>query len=76
MEILIAVLIFGVGLIVGFLFKLWLVRMTYQSGTILVTRHEGKIFYSLVLDDYPEKIELKRKVIFKVEASEKSSDRK
>lgn len=76
MEILWFVLIFILGLVVGFLIKLGLVRMTNYSGTILVTHNAGKIFYSLVLDDYPEKIEFKKKVIFKVEAPERSSDRK
>lgn len=76
MEILLYLLIFGFGLFVGFLVTLGFVRKNSYSGTILVTHNAGKIFYSLVLDDYPEKIEFKKKVIFKVEAPERSSDRK
>lgn len=71
-------LIFWIGVFVGFGLKSW---MTYKfrdySGTLVVDKDElrEKTVYSLVLDEYPEKLEFKKVVIFKVDTSAKSSDR-
>ena len=77
-DVLIYILIFWVGGLSGFALKTW---MTYRfrdySGTIVVgtdTRRE-KTVYSLVLDDYPEKLEFKKEVVFKVDTSAQSSIR-
>lgn len=75
MDILRYVLIFWAGIIVGILIKAWLnYRFSSYTGLILVKEEEGRTVYSLVLDDYPEKLELKKHVIFKV-ASEEESNR-
>jgi hypothetical protein len=76
MEILIWILIFWVGWILGFLAKAWLAyRLGDYSGTIIVSKESGKTMYSLVLDDYPEKLEFRKVVVFKVEAPEEGFDR-
>ena len=67
MEILIWVLIFGFGLCIGFLIKWWLTHRANYGGVIYVSRHDGKTLYSLVLSDYPEKIELRKTILFKVD---------
>lgn len=67
MEILKWVLIFGFGLCIGFLIKWWLTHRANYGGVIYVSRHEGKTVYSLVLSDYPEKIELRKTILFKVD---------
>jgi hypothetical protein len=69
-------LVFYSGLILGFLLKTLLMhRFKKYSGTMLITKGEGKTVYSLVLDDYPEKLEFRKQILFKVEASEESFNR-
>jgi len=78
MDILVYVLIFWAGVLVGFLIKAWLNgKFKDYSGTIIVDTDKltEKTVYSLVLDDYPEKLEFKKEVVFKVDSSEQSSDR-
>ena len=78
MDILIWALILWIGFLLGFLTKGWFVsRFSDYSGTIVVRDDEvlDKRVYSLVLDDYPEKLEFKKVVKFKVDSSEKRSDR-
>ena len=72
MGILIYILIFLLGIFVGFLIKRWLVRRASYSGTIYVTHDQEKTLYSLELADYPEKLEFKKEVVFKVDASEEN----
>jgi len=62
-----------IGIILGFLIKSWLLaKFRASSGTIVVKRDglTEKTVYSLVLDDYPEKLEFKKLVIFKVDVEE------
>jgi hypothetical protein len=78
MLILYGILIFWFGLIIGFLLlraRLYIDRKNY-SGTIYITHDElqEKTLYSLELADYPETLEFKKEVVFKVDASD-SSDR-
>jgi hypothetical protein len=72
LEVSIGVLI---GILIGYLVKTWRIRKEKSSGTIYVTHEQEKTLYSLELDDYPESIEFKKKVVFKVDASEESLDR-
>ena len=63
----------------GFFIRVWIDhRFKEYSGTIVVDTDElrEKTVYSLILDDYPEKLEFKKEVVFKVDTSEQSSDRK
>lgn len=74
--ILIYVGIFWVGALVGFLLKAWMdYRFTNYTGTILVTHDKEKTVYSLILDEYPDSIEFKKEVVFKVDASDVELDR-
>lgn len=76
MEILWFFLVFYIGLFLGFFLRSWMGRRFKDySGTMLITHKEEKTMYSLVLDDYPEKLEFKKEVVFKVDASKESLDR-
>jgi hypothetical protein len=70
MSILYGIIIFWIGLIVGFMLLRWkLYRERDYSGVIHVTHDEltEKTVYSLELDDYPERLEFKKVVVFKVD---------
>jgi hypothetical protein len=70
MGVLWFVLVFSFGLWIGFLLRAWIAHRERYSGTILITHSEEKTLYSLELDEYPESIELKKQVVFKVDASD------
>lgn len=72
MEIIIWVLIFSLGLSLGYLIKDIRDRRASTSGTIYVTHGEEKTLYSLELNEYPEAIEFKKVVVFKVESLDSS----
>jgi len=58
--------------LVGYFTRGWVAyRFSRSTGTILVSKDEGKTVYSLILDDYPEKIELQKHVLFRVEDNRK-----
>ena len=72
------VFIFWIGFLLGFLVKGLLTRrFTEYGGTIIVDTDElmHKKLYSLVLDDYPEKLEFKKEIVFRVDHNDTSSDR-
>lgn len=70
------IIAFGMGIVIGFFIKQWLNSKDY-SGTIFVKREKDseKLIYSLELDDSPEKLEFKKVVIFKIDASSQSLNR-
>jgi hypothetical protein len=73
------VLIFWLGSLTGFAIRSWMTtQFRKYSGTLVVRTDElrDKVVYSLVLDEYPEKLAFEKVVVFKVENSEESSDRK
>lgn len=72
MLILYGIIIFWFGLIVGFLLMRWRLHHHY-SGTIYITHDElqEKTLYSLELADYPETLEFKKEVVFKVDSSDR-----
>jgi hypothetical protein len=74
LEILVFFLVFLLGCAMGFLLRSALLRFR-ASGTIVVSKTKGKTLYTLVLDDYPEKLEFRKNVVFKVDSSEESLDR-
>ena len=49
-------------------------RFTDYTGTIRVSKNEEKTVYSLILDEYPEKLEFKKEVVFRVDASDVELD--
>jgi hypothetical protein len=62
----------------GFAFHAWMIhRFREYGGTIVVGTDEirEKTVYSLILDDYPEKLEFKKEIVFKVDTSGQSSNR-
>lgn len=75
MNVLISIVIFYGGVMFGFILSRWLQYRTGYNGALLVTEENDKKLYSLVLDDYPETIELKKEVILKVVPLEEESHR-
>jgi hypothetical protein len=76
MEILVYVLIFWAGALVGIVLRGWMThRFKSYTGTILVTHDEEKIVYRLILDEYPDAIQFKKEVVFKVDAPEENLNR-
>ena len=73
MEILKYVVLFWIAFLLGFLFKALLTSRLRDTavGTIVIDRDilTERTVYSLVLDDYPEKLEFKKMVVFNVDAS-------
>ena len=67
MEFLVYGIIYFAGLCVGYVLRLVLDKFKHYSGTIEVTKTEGKTLYSLVLSDYPEKLEFQKEVLFRIE---------
>jgi hypothetical protein len=63
-------LVFILGAMVGYLVKALRIWQEKSSGTIYVTHREEKTLYSLELEDYPESIAFKKRVVFKVDASD------
>lgn len=72
MNIILYILIFCLGLILGIVITKLLGRRNNSSGNIVVTKSEGRTLYSLELNDDPGKIEFKKKVIFKVVPDDES----
>lgn len=64
-----------IGICLGFIISELFGRHKY-GGNIVVIKSKGKTLYSLELNDYPEKIEFQKKVIFKVLVSDDESNRK
>lgn len=78
MTIVLYVIIFWFGCLTGVILWGWMSkRFRDYSGTIVVEtdEREGRTLYSLILDEYPDKLEFKKEVIFRVDTSEQSSDR-
>ena len=75
MGVLWLILVFWLGLVAGFLVQGWLVYRRSYDGKIVVTHDRHRTLYSLELEDYPDKIEFKKEVILKVDASDESLDR-
>lgn len=65
-----AIAIFYVGIFVGFYVQKWLLYRSGFDGRILVIKDDGKILYSLELDDDPEEIQYKSELILKVKPLE------
>jgi hypothetical protein len=75
MGILWYVLVFYIGLFIGFLLRVVLGRWKSYDGKIVVTHDRHRTLYSLELEDYPDKIEFKKEVILKVDASDENLNR-
>lgn len=77
MVILLSVIfVFICGVFAGVFISKLVGHKNKYSGDIVVTKtNEGRTLYSLELNDYPEKIEFKKEVIFKVLAPDDESSR-
>jgi len=73
--ILLWILIYILGMLVGFLLKTFLYRITSYTGVIHIYDGEEKTVYSLELNEYPEEIRFKKEVVFKVDAPEEKLNR-
>jgi hypothetical protein len=63
----VVLLIAWAAFLAGYLIRGWVAyRFSRSTGTIVVSKDEGRTMYSLILDDYPEKIELQKHVLFRV----------
>lgn len=70
MGILWYILVYCLGVLAGFLLRSWIAHREQYSGTIHITHSEEKTLYSLELEEYPESIEFKKQIVFKVDAAE------
>lgn len=68
-EIIIYLLIFWAGGILGFFLHFWLGYRRSYTGTIYISKDDHKTLYSLELEEYPEAIRFKKEVVFKVDSS-------
>lgn len=62
----------------GFFLGIWYKNKTMQYGGTIVVRQDElreKTVYSLILDEYPEKLQFEKVIVFKVENPKESSDR-
>lgn len=70
------IVIFGIGVIFGFMLCSILRRRSGYSGVLKVIKEENGVLYSLELQDDPKLLELEDEIVFKVETSDQSSNRK
>jgi hypothetical protein len=76
--VIVLILLMCASFILGCFAHSWFThRFTDYSGTIVVEYDEEqeKTVYSLVLDDYPDKFEFKKVVVFRVDVPDKKSNR-
>jgi hypothetical protein len=74
MTTILYVLIFLLGVLIGYFLKTWRARRG-SVGTIHVIREDTRTLYSLELEDYPESLAFRKAVLFKVDTSSDESDR-
>jgi hypothetical protein len=68
-EFLIYIGVLWIGVISGYLIRMWVGYRASYSGTIYVTKQNHKTLYALELEEYPEEIRFRKEVVFKVDAS-------
>lgn len=76
MTVLIYILFLTLGIIIGIALNTAVRAKRSYSGTLRVIREENKVLYSLELDEDPNMLEYMPEVVFKVDTSDESSDRK
>jgi hypothetical protein len=77
MGVVLSYILVGVlGIFVGFAFLFFVGKYRGYSGVIKVIPEEGRLIYSLELHEDPIMLQHMREVVFKVETSDESSDRK
>lgn len=68
--VILAIIIFWLGVIIGFVLHMLMRRLHNYDGVINITRTENKLIYSLILDENPENLEFMDEVIFRVKTSD------
>ena len=77
MIILIASIIgLSIGVMIGFIFCTLFRRVASYSGVMKIIKEDDRVLYSLELHEDPIMLEHVTEVIFKVETSDESSNRK
>lgn len=71
-----AIIIFSIGVVLGFILCSILRRRSGYAGVLKVIKEGNGVLYSLELQDDPESLELEDEIVFKVETSDPSSNRK
>ena len=71
-----AVIILCVGAVFGFIICSAFKRQSTYSGVMKIIKEEDRVLYSLELLDSPELLLLMDEILFKVETSDESSNRK
>jgi hypothetical protein len=69
LEIVLLVIVFSVGTLLGYICRVFLVRKMGYTGTILVTEAEDKKIFTLELNDDPDNLQDEDEVIFKVKTA-------
>jgi hypothetical protein len=70
------ILAISLGCMLAWIFLYFIMKSRNYSGTMKVIRDEDKVLYSLELEEDPIMLEHRNEVIFKVQTSDQSSDRK
>lgn len=65
-EILLLILVFIIGVLSGYICRVFIVRKAGYAGIILVTEDEEKKIFSLELNQDPDDLEDRDEVIFRV----------
>lgn len=66
-SVMLFVLVFFLGVGVGFVTRMFVFLKRDYDGNILIQKDEDKIVYTLELTDDPEKIQYRNELIFKVQ---------
>jgi len=74
-EIVVALIVFNVGVFAGVVLHKWLLSRKSYVGSFLIEKVDGKTVYSLELDDEPSDLEFMDEIVFRVKTSEESPDR-
>lgn len=67
---------FILGFLVGYILRNAFRRSSGYDGIIQVIKEDEKLTYSLEFEEHPSELQYRKEVVFKVEASDESSDRK
>jgi hypothetical protein len=65
-----------IGVILGVIIHILLSRVQY-GGTVVVEKHDdGRIVYTLEIDDDPEQLQYKKELLLRITPEDKSLNRK
>lgn len=76
MYYLVIFFIFLFGSMIGYGVRLWIESETAYGGVILVQKQDEKLVYTLEIFDDPEQLQYEEQILFRVDSSDLSLDRK